>query len=155
MGLPNPRYKDKCDQGSFSSVDAYLVPFVLAFQLSYTVNCYVRSCLPKSFRFLILIFISVPDFSIRYSAVGRDTDAIRSLDTYPLFLAEMLKLHLQVGVVKDNTRGQVDHLQDCINLNTTASLANAANWANYAACKLPKSRTLAFHNPLLKATMKC
>jgi len=52
---------------------------------------------------------------------------------YPIFLSQMLKLHMQMDA--ENEKVQVHHIQDCINLNATASLTNVANWANYAACK--------------------
>lgn len=52
---------------------------------------------------------------------------------YPIFLSQMLKLHMQMDVEKE--KNQVHHIQDCISLNATASLTNIPNWANYAACK--------------------
>lgn len=52
---------------------------------------------------------------------------------YPIFLSQMLTLHMQMDMEK--AKNQVHHIQDCINLNATASLTNIANWANYAAGK--------------------
>lgn len=52
---------------------------------------------------------------------------------YPIFLSQMLKLHMQMDM--EQAKHQVHHIQDCISLNATASLANIPNWANYAACK--------------------
>lgn len=66
-------------------------------------------------------------------------DAPRPLmqNTYPIFLAEMLRVHMEGGVIEGDPKNQVHHIQDCVDLNVTASLRNVANWANYAACKSP------------------
>ena len=56
-------------------------------------------------------------------------------NTYPIFLAQMLHLHMANGMIAGNPNDQVHHVQDCIDLNATASLENVANWANYAACR--------------------
>lgn len=61
-------------------------------------------------------------------------------NTYPIFLAQMVKLHMEHGSIGGDPNDQVQNIQDCVDLNTTASLRNIANWANYAACKFPGLR---------------
>ena len=56
-------------------------------------------------------------------------------NTYPIFLAQMLRLHMDNGMIQGSPGNQVHHIQDCVNLNATASLSNVANWAIYAACE--------------------
>ncbi len=63
-------------------------------------------------------------------------------NTYPIFLAQMLRLQMETGLIEGDVKNQVHHIQDCVNLNVSASLTNIANWANYAACK--SSRSLMF-----------
>ena len=58
---------------------------------------------------------------------------------YPLFLAQMLHLHMQSGFIPGDPENQVHHTQDCVSLNATASLSNIANWAIYAACEFFKN----------------
>jgi hypothetical protein len=84
------------------------------------------------------------DFPIQLDCPMVDTTANELRETahplmhnmYPIFLSQMLKLHMQMDMEK--ARNQVHHIQDCISLNATASLTNIANWANYAACKNPR-----------------
>ena len=55
--------------------------------------------------------------------------------TYPIFLAQMLRLHIEGGLIEGDLESQVHLIEDCISLSATASLANVANWVNYAACE--------------------
>ena len=59
---------------------------------------------------------------------------------YPIFLAQMLQLNIEHGLIEGDLENQVQNVQDCVKLNATASVKNIANWAIYAACEfLPGS----------------
>ena len=64
-------------------------------------------------------------------------DSIHPLthNAYPIFLAQMLHLYMEEGLIKGDVNNQVHHIQDCVNLNATGSSVNIANWVNYAACE--------------------
>ena len=54
---------------------------------------------------------------------------------YPIFLTQMLRLYMEHGLLEGDLEHQVENVQDCINLDATASVKNVANWATYAACE--------------------
>lgn len=65
------------------------------------------------------------------------TDARYSLvmNQYAFFVEEMLHLYLKGGSANEEQIEDGFPVQEAVNLNATASLANVHNWALYAACE--------------------